>query len=690
MRTPVRLLALLALCVATMTAEAKIAHLLPKPQKVERMGGVAFRLGRTVRLIDPSQCWLLKAVLEENGCTVVAATATEPGRRLPTVRVRMLGGLTGVFNHQLEGFPDECYRLTVAADSVLVEATTTTGVLRAAQTLRQLAEGYEGRARLEPVFINDYPAFKVRGFMHDTGRSFISIDELRREIDNLSRFKVNVFHWHLTERQAWRMAIKAFPQLTDKDNMTRDPGCFYTQDDCRQLQEYAAQRGIIIIPEIDMPGHSDAFRRAMGFDMQTDQGVAALKQILNEVAEVFPRAPYIHIGGDEVEITYPGFLTAMAAHVRSLGRRVVVWNRLVAGPPTAEECDMTQLWATSGHAVRGLPNIDCRYNYTNHFDLYADLVGIYKSNIYYEHRGTREVAGAISAAWNDTRLPSERDIVLQNNLYANVLATAERCWTGGGRQYIEQGGTSLPVGGGEHDAFSDFERRFLFHKSHALKDAPIAYVRQSNVLWRISEPFPNGGDKARQFPPETCTAAVLPDSFVFEGHAYGSRLAAGASVWLRHIWHPVVPSFFDNPQHGQTAYAWTYVFSPRRQEAGAQVEFYNYSRSGNDVAPPRGCWDRRGSRLWVNDVEIPAPEWQQPDAQIVQDTGAGGLTNENLTARRVVRLTLEKGWNKVLMRLPYADSGGTRREKWQFTFVLTDPQGRNALDGVVYSPDKKR
>lgn len=130
---------------------------------------------------------------------------------------------------------------------------------------------------------------------------------------------------------------------------------------------------------------------------------------------------------------------------------------------------MTQMWATSGKVVKGVTNIDCRYNYTNHFDVYADLVGIYKSNIYYEQQGTNEVAGTISAAWNDTKTRTDADIVKQNNLYANVLASAERAWRGGGKQYIEKGGTLLPNSGEEFEEFADFERRFLFHKNHSLQ-----------------------------------------------------------------------------------------------------------------------------------------------------------------------------------------------------------------------------
>ena len=261
------LLPVLAGCLwGTSSAEAKIRHLLPRPQQVEQTAGAAFGLGRPVRLELPSEWAELTAparFLAETGCTLDDAAGA-------ALRVRRVEQVAGAFNHPLAGFPDEAYRLTVTADEVTVEAVTETGVVRAMQTLTQLAEGYEGTPSLEALTMTDWPAFKLRGLMHDVGRSFVSFEELKKEIDLLSRFKVNVFHWHLTENQAWRFEVKAYPALTSAASMTRFAGKYYTQEQCRELEEYAAQRGITVIPEIDMPGHSAAFERAMGHSMQTD------------------------------------------------------------------------------------------------------------------------------------------------------------------------------------------------------------------------------------------------------------------------------------------------------------------------------------------------------------------------------------------------------------------------------------
>lgn len=679
-------LLLAGLLTVPVASEAKVGDLLPVPKEVKTTGATAFALGRPVSITDPTNSDYLKNVFIENGCKVEDGAAAK-------VKVEIVTTIDGAFNHKVAEFADEAYELTISENEVLIKALNKTGVLRAAQTLQQLAEGYEGTAALEALTLKDWPAFKVRGFMHDVGRSFVSFSELKKELALLARFKVNVFHWHLTEKLAWRFEVKAYPQLTESKNMIRYPGQYYTQEQCKELVKYADSLGITVIPEIDMPGHSDVFTKAMGFNMQSDQGVAALKKILDEVCEVFKGVPYIHIGGDEVNITYPKFLETMSSYVRAKGVKVMLWNPLIGqNRPSKDIADMTQMWSSSGKVIPGIPNIDCRYNYTNHFDVYADLVGIYKSNIYYEQKGTDDVAGTISAPWNDTKVPDEKNIILQNNFYANVLASAERAWKGGGKQYVEKGGTTLPVSGEEYDEFADFERRLLFHKDHSLKAEPIPYVKQTNVRWRVTQPFPNGGSNTVALPPEqfkeTATDSVMPSAFDYNGKTYGSWVAAGAGIYLRHIWHPTVPSFLPAPANNQTVYAWTYVYSPKTQEVGAQIEFYTYSRSGTDVTPIAGQWDRRGSKLWVNDAEIAPPTWEQPNVTIPQDDATKELKNENLTARPVTKIQLKEGWNKVFMRLPHVNAGGTKRDKWQFTFVLTDKDGKHALDGITYSPSR--
>lgn len=662
--------------------QAKVTHLLPKPHSVVESDGAAFALGRKVTITDETGCVALKKFFTDNGCTI--------GEGGATVSVTIVKSIAGSHDYTLAGFDNEAYTLTVTADAIEITAVKPVGVIRAAQTLAQLAEGYTGTPAVETVTIKDWAAFKLRGFMHDVGRSFIEVETMKKHIDLLARFKVNCFHWHFTENQAWRFEVEGYPQLTSESSMTRFAGKYYTQDECKDVAAYAKERGVIIIPEIDMPGHSEAFVRAMGYDMQTDEGVSVLKNVLTQVASVFPDAPYIHIGADEKAITYTdangkGFLAIMVDHIHDLGKKVVVWNPISGVNISNTATDMTQMWSSSGNKIAGRPNIDCRYNYTNHFDVFADVVGIYRSNIYYVEQGNAEVAGTISAYWNDRKTPTEVDIVKQNNMYANVIASAERAWMGGGKQYIEAGGTMLPNSGEEYDEFADWERRFLFHKANSLAGEPIPYVKQTNIRWRITDAFPNGGDASMVFPPET--EEELQESYTYNGNTYYTGIATGAGIYLRHTWgNNIIPTYYGSTNHSNaTAYAWTYVYSDKEQTVGAQIEFQNYGRSEKDKAPDNGNWDRKGSNIWINDEPVTPPTWTNAGKSINNEVDLG---NENFTAREPIAVTLKEGWNKVFIKLPYVSANGVRLNKWMFTCVFTDTEGTNAVEGLIYSPNK--
>lgn len=626
------------------TLLADINHLIPKPQHLNYLNQPVFHLNRNLSLSGDG--------VDIHAVTQLCALPqffNKDESKKASLHIEILPSLPKTFDYQLAGFPNESYNLRISKDSIRIQALTETGIIRAAQTLTQLAQNASAIPALE---ITDYPAFKVRGFMHDVGRSFISVDQLKTQLLLLSHFKVNVFHWHLTENQAWRFEVKKFPQLTADSTMTRLPGRYYTQEQCRNLEKFAAQLGITIIPEVDMPGHSEAFKRAMGFDMQTDEGVQSLKIILQELAESFPLAPYIHIGGDEQTISYPYFLETMAAHLHALNKRVIFWNPIRNVKITPQlGCDMTQMWSTAGKLIPGLPNIDCRYNYINHFDVFADIIGIYNSTIYYEQRGNPEIAGEITALWNDRNLKSEEDIIKQNNFYANVIASAERAWKGGGYNYIEQGGTALFPGTPEFADFADFERRFLFHKANTLKNQPVPYIRQTDLRWKIS----------------------LPDT---------SFVVAGAAVHLRHYWHPIVPALVKNPSFSQKATATMFIHSARRQNVHALIEFQNYSRSERDLPPYPNAWDRKGSKIFLNDKEILPPVWENTLESVSNEDF---LLNENFTARKPTPISLKKGWNKVEIHLPYEKTEGIRLNKWMFTFVPCTPDGNSALDGLIFS-----
>ena len=175
---------------------------------------------------------------------------------------------------------------------------------------------------------------------------------------------------------------------------------------------------------------------------------------------------------------------------------------------------------------------------------------------------------------------------------------------------------------------------------------------------------------------------------MWQGKTYNTGCAIGAGIYLRHTWGKQVPGYYADPQSNHTAYAWTFVYSPIEQEAGALVEFQNYGRSEKDLAPDNGQWDRKGTRLWLNDEELSPPDWDNAGLEIVNNETP--LHNENLTARKPIRVRLRQGWNKVFIKLPYVPAQGVRLNKWMFTFVLTDLEGRYALDGLIYSPEQTK
>ncbi len=210
---------------------------------------------------------------------------------------------------------DESYHLQVTRQRVVLHAPNTLGVLHGLQTFLQLVQaGPEGFV-VPAVTIDDAPRFPWRGLMIDSGRHFIPLDVLRQNIDLMEAAKLNVFHWHLSEDQGFRVESKIYPLLQEKGS----DGHFYTQDEVRETIAYARDRGIRIVPEFDMPGHASAWfvgypelasgtgpytiQRKWGvFDPAMDPSKEStyvfLDRLIGEMTALFPD-PYFHVGGDE-------------------------------------------------------------------------------------------------------------------------------------------------------------------------------------------------------------------------------------------------------------------------------------------------------------------------------------------------------------------------------------------------------
>lgn len=658
---------MILVCAVTI-AQTSIS-LLPKPQ-LYKDTGKNFTMGK-VKLSTPvlRPEWEV-FIMNAGGEIVEHSSSVIEVELVPSIEEARLNGA-------------EAYRLSVSNKRIKIEAVTEQGVYWAMQTLRQLERKKGKRSSVAGCEIVDWPAFRIRGFMQDVGRSYISMEELKREIEILSRFKINVFHWHLTENQAWRLESKIFPMLNDSVNTIRMPGKYYTLEEARDLVDFCKKHQVLLIPEIDMPGHSAAFVRAFRHDMQSPEGMKILKLLLDEVCETFD-VPYLHIGTDEVEFTNPHFVPEIVAYVRSKGKKVISWNPGWHYKPG--EIDMTHLWSYRGKAQPGIPAIDSKFHYLNHFDVFGDIVALYNSRIYDQAEGSEDIAGTILALWHDRLIDNEWNLVIENGLYPNMLAIAERAWRGGGTEYFDGLGTILPPEDTEaFKEFADFEKRMLWHKEHTSKGYPFAYVKQTNVKWNITDAFPNGGDMDKVFPPEQ----ELKDTYHYNGNTYGVRQAIGAGIYLRHVWGDMVPAFYADPKENHTAYAYTWVYSPKDQEVGLWAEFQNYSRSEMDLAPLPDKWDYKGSRIWINDREILPPVWTATHKVKSYEVPLG---NENCVGRVPLAVHLNKGWNKVFLKLPIGKfkMAETRLVKWMFTAVFVTPDGERAVEGLIYSPDKQK
>ena len=655
--------------VCAITIAQTSISLLPKPQ-LYKDTGKNFTMGK-VKLSTPvlRPEWEV-FIMNAGGEIVEHSSSVIEVELVPSIEEARLNGA-------------EAYRLSVSNKRIKIEAVTEQGVYWAMQTLRQLERKKGKRSSVAGCEIVDWPAFRIRGFMQDVGRSYISMEELKREIEILSRFKINVFHWHLTENQAWRLESKIFPMLNDSVNTIRMPGKYYTLEEARDLVDFCKKHQVLLIPEIDMPGHSAAFVRAFRHDMQSPEGMKILKLLLDEVCETFD-VPYLHIGTDEVEFINPHFVPEMVAYVRSKGKKVISWNPGWHYKPG--EIDMTHLWSYRGKAQPGIPAIDSKFHYLNHFDVFGDIVALYNSRIYDQAEGSEDIAGTILALWHDRLIDNEWNLVIENGLYPNMLAIAERAWRGGGTEYFDGLGTILPPEDTEaFKEFADFEKRMLWHKEHTFKGYPFAYVKQTNVKWNITDAFPNGGDMDKVFPPEQ----ELKDIYHYNGNTYGVRQAIGAGIYLRHVWGDMVPAFYADPKENHTAYAYTWVYSPKDQEVGLWAEFQNYSRSEMDLAPLPDKWDYKGSRIWINDREILPPVWTATHKVKSYEVPLG---NENCVGRVPLAVHLNKGWNKVFLKLPIGKfkMAETRLVKWMFTAVFVTPDGERAVEGLIYSPDKQK
>jgi len=273
---------------------------------------------------------------------------------------------------------DEAYHLRISRDTILLESKTAKGAFLGVQTIRQLiSEAADQSLADYPIWviptgqIYDAPQYEYRSTMLDVSRHFFSVADVKKYIDHISYYKMNTLHLHLSDDQGWRIEIKAWPKLTEIGGSTEvggKSGGFYTQEDYKDIVNYAAAHHITIVPEIDMPGHTNAasvsypWLNGNGktpelyegtlvgfstFDTRKDSVYAFIDDVVKEISALSP-GPYFHIGGDESHVTekddYIYFVNRVEKIVQKHGKRLIGWDEVATADLDATS--IAQVWAS--------------------------------------------------------------------------------------------------------------------------------------------------------------------------------------------------------------------------------------------------------------------------------------------------------------------------------------------------------
>ena len=279
----------------------------------------------------------------------------------------------------------EAYKIDILKDKIDLVAKTAQGIFRGIKTLEQMVilsklEGKTNFLSLQGGEITDEPSFAYRGAMLDVARHFFSVRDVKRYIDLLSNYKINFLHLHLSDDQGWRIEIKSWPKLTEIGGQTEvggGDGGFYTQEDYTEIIKYASDRYITIVPEIDLPGHTNAALASyaelncdgkakdlytgieVGFSsLCVDKEVTYkfVEDVVREISEISP-GPYFHIGGDESHVTpqadFIRFMDRTLAIVKKYNKTPMGWYELITADIPEET--LLQYWAKTEDFSKVIP-----------------------------------------------------------------------------------------------------------------------------------------------------------------------------------------------------------------------------------------------------------------------------------------------------------------------------------------------
>ncbi len=546
------------------------------------------------------------------------------------------------------------YELEVGPEGAVIRAADAEGRRYAWATLRQLAELGGGLA--PACRIRDWPALRWRGLLHDTGRNFQPVAQLRAQLPLLAAYKFNLFQWHITDNHGWRLQSLRYPQLQAPENLDRSDG-FYTQAEFKALIAYAHGLGITVMPEFDLPGHTLTFRRAFGLKRMDEPRVRQIvSDLLDEYAALLdPKVtPFIHLGSDEVqahERVPDDWLAGWVRQLEAKGFRVVAWGP-GQNPKGLDRPLARQYWM--GRQVKRAGNEPYFDSQSGYYINHVDPLELLAPAAYQQPCATGPEAnrlGAIFAVWHDDAAADPRDVLAMNPLLPALALYGDAFWAGRDADRMDLYGNLPDPRDPAFAQAADLERRLLAHKSlHPL--APFPYWRQTDLRWRLAE-----------------TAKDLP----FADLPWGERVIAQGTVYPQHFFYPQ-----SNLTDGKAGCVWLgmVVESDAERDVPLYADFMDYSRSegrARDLPLAQGQWNAKGARLLLNGQAIPPPRWAQPGVRSREIP----MVDEPWWVRPPLVVHLRKGRNELLVKLP--------RKGWKWSATCFFPDTR----GLTFAPPER-
>ena len=546
---------------------------------------------------------------------------------------------------ELNAKGDEAYQLTITPSGVTLSGNQRYAMV----TLKQLVE--LGKGTLPCATITDWPTLPNRGLLHDTGRNWQPITQLKMQLDWLEKYKFNVFQWHITDNHGWRLQSKKYPELSRPENLDRTDR-FYTQQEFKDLIAYAKQRGITVIPELDVPGHTETMRRAFKVQRMNEPKMRQIiADLFDELMTLLDPAvtPYIHIGSDEVKQheQVPGeWIVGWVKQIEAKGFKVIAWGP-GQNPSGLEKPLIRQYWM--GRQVRRPTNEPYFDSQSSYYINHVDPLELLAAAAYQKPcltGPTENHLGAIFAVWHDDAIAQPEDILTMNPVFPAMVLYSDNFWNGREKDDMRYYGNLPDPSDPDFALAAELERRALAHKPF-FKQLPYHLYPQTQMRWRMAE-----------------TAETKP----FNELPWTNRVIAQGTIYPQHF-------FFgqSNLTNGKSGCVWfgTVVNSDTERTVELIADCMNYSRSdgrSRDSALVAGKWNAKGAEIYLNGTPIPPPQWKQPGLQ-GGGTREKPLVDEPWMVRQPLRVTLKKGRNELLIKLP------RKGWKWSTTCFFPNAEG---------------